>query len=552
MRRKEVNIVHKRLVQLAFITLLAFIFLSARLYWIQIKNHDRFKTEALRQRSQEISLYPNRGTIYDRNLIPLTNANKKNILLVFREKIIEDKEIVDLIIENTALSYSDLMNYAAFNEKIISIPLNKKINDIDNSKDIFITERTIRYSDKNLLSHVIGYINKSENRGESGIEKVYDDILINQKNKNYLYLEIDDRQNVFLGGEYQVDHNIDSLEPSAVKLTVDYHIQNVVEETMDQYNINGAVIVAEVDSGDIMALASRPNFDQDNIGKYLERDDMSLYNKAIQVGYPPGSLFKIVVLLTALEENMKYLDKTFYCKGYEEIGNVVISCNNTEGHGYIDINEAFSLSCNSAFIKLGQEVGGKKIMDMAKKLGFGEKINIGLLEETKGNLPSGEEIQGPAIGNISIGQGSIEVTPIQITNLMMIIANGGIMKGLSIIDGITSEDGTMIKAYNRLEDKQILSKEISGIVKEYLIDVVKYGTAKRLDLDYLGGAAGKTGSAQAILNGRETIHGWFTGFYPIEKPKYVITIIVEEGISGSQSAVPIFEKLVREINKINR
>jgi len=552
MRKKEVNIIHKRLIQLAFITLFAFMLLSARLYWIQIKSHDRFRTEALRQRSEEISLYPHRGTIYDRNLIPLTNANKKSTLLVFREKIISDRKLVDFIIKNTNLTYSDLMGYASFKGKIVSIPLNEKIDTIPNSKDIFVTERVTRYSDENLLSHVIGYINKSENRGEYGIEKVYDDILVNQSKKNYLYLEIDDRQNVFLGGEYQVHSNVNSLEPSGVKLTIDYHIQRIAEDIMDKHNVNGAVIVAEVDSGDIVALVSRPNFDQDNIGEYLEKDDMTLYNKAIQVGYPPGSLFKIVVLLAALEENIEYLDRIFYCSGYERVGNVVISCNNTEGHGYIDINEAFSLSCNSAFIQLGKEIGSQKIINMAKKLGFGDKINIGLLEEIKGNIPVGEEIQGPAIGNISIGQGSIEVTPLQITNLMMIIANNGVRKGLSIVDGITSEDGRMIKPYQRQEEIRILSRETCNLVKEFLVDVVNYGTAKSLDLDYLGGAAGKTGSAQAVLNGKETIHGWFTGFYPVEKPKYVITVLVERGISGSQSAVPIFDKLVREINKINR
>ncbi|HHV45528.1 MAG TPA: hypothetical protein GXX53_01265 [Tissierellia bacterium] len=552
MKKKEINPIHRRLVHFAFLSLLAFSLLEIRLFWIQIKNHDRFKYEALRQRAKEISLYPNRGIIYDRNLIPLTNVNRKNTLLVFRENIFKDRELMDFILENTDLDYWDVISYSQNSDEILAIPLKGEVENIDISKNMFITERTERYSDNNLLSHVIGYINKSENRGESGIEKVYDDILVNQKRRNSLYLDFDDKQNIFLGGEYQVDHSISSLEPSAVKLTVDYHIQKIVEETMDLYNVNGAVVVADVETGDIMALASRPNFNQRSIEEYLEREDMTLYNKAIQVGYPPGSLFKTVVLLAALEDNLEYLDKSFYCNGYEKIGEVVIKCNKTEGHGHIDINEAFSLSCNSAFIQLGKEVGSKKIMDMAKRLGFGNRINIGLLEEISGILPEGEEIKGPAIGNISIGQGSIEVTPIQITNLMMIIANDGVMKPMSIVEGITAEDGTMIKPYNRPEKRQVLSITTSRIIKDFLIDVVEYGTARNLDLDDIGGAAGKTGSAQAILNRQETIHGWFTGFYPVDEPEYVITVIVEEGVSGAQSAVPIFEKIAKEIHRINR
>src|SRR5690606_17446340 len=150
---------------------------------------------------------------------------------------------------------------------------------------------------------------------------------------------------------------------------------------------------------------------QNNMEKHLHDDDMTLYNKAIQAKYPPGSLFKIIVLLTALEEDLDYLDKTFYCKGYEELGKIRISCNNTEGHGYLTLKEAFSKSCNSVFIQIGKELGSQKIINMAKRLGFGSTINIGLSEEIGGSLPSGDDIRGPAIGNISIGQGSIEVTP---------------------------------------------------------------------------------------------------------------------------------------------
>ena len=187
---------------------------------------------------------------------------------------------------------------------------------------------------------------------------------------------MDEKKNIILGGEYTVNQKINSMEPNGVKLTVDYHIQKIVENILDSERKNGAVIVADVESGDIVAMASRPNFNQKDIDEYLDRDDMVLYNKAVQVAYPPGSLFKTVVLLTALEEDLSYVDKSFYCKGYEQINNVTIKCNNVDGHGHINLKEAFSKSCNSAFIQLGQELGSKKIIDMSKKLGFGEKINI--------------------------------------------------------------------------------------------------------------------------------------------------------------------------------
>ncbi len=552
MRSKKKNIVEIRLLKLGYILLSIMFFLIFRLYWIQIANHEHLKSEALKQRANAVNLYPNRGIIYDMNLIPLTNRDRIITLFVPKDSLQSDRKLEEFILEYAAITRKELNDYKKSSNKILAFPLKKSINEELLPKNAFVAERTLRYSQDNILSHVIGYIKKSENKGEYGIELLYDDVLTNYKNKQILYLELDDNKNILLNGEYQVSRNTKSSEPAGVKLTIDYHIQKIVENVLDKNRVNGAVIVSDVESGEIRALASRPNFDQDNTDKYRENEDMALYNKAIQAKYPPGSLFKIVVLLTALEEDMDYLDRTFYCKGYEEIGKIRISCNNTEGHGYLNLKDAFSKSCNSVFIQLGKELGSQKIINMAKRLGFGSTINIGLSEEVEGHLPSGDDIKGPAIGNISIGQGSIEVTPLQITNLLMIIANDGIDKGLTIVDGITDENGRIIKKYNRREDERVLSEENCQIVKDYLKDVVDNGTAKRLDLDEVGGAAGKTGSAQGVLKGKEVIHGWFTGYYPADNPKYVITVLDEEAKSGSQSAVPIFEEIVKEIYMLNR
>lgn len=552
MRSKKKNIVEIRLLKLGYILLSIMFFLIFRLYWIQIANHEHLKSEALKQRANAVNLYPNRGIIYDMNLIPLTNRDRIITLFVPKDSLQSDRKLEEFILEYAAITRKELNDYKKSSNKILAFPLKKSINEELLPKNAFVAERTLRYSQDNILSHVIGYIKKSENKGEYGIELIYDDVLSNYKNKQILYLELDDNKNILLNGEYQVSRNTKSSEPAGVKLTIDYHIQKIVENVLDKNRVNGAVIVSDVESGEIRALASRPNFDQDNTDKYRENEDMALYNKAIQAKYPPGSLFKIVVLLTALEEDMDYLDRTFYCKGYEEIGKIRISCNNTEGHGYLNLKDAFSKSCNSVFIQLGKELGSQKIINMAKRLGFGSTINIGLSEEVEGHLPSGDDIKGPAIGNISIGQGSIEVTPLQITNLLMIIANDGIDKGLTIVDGITDENGRIIKKYNRREDERVLSEENCQIVKDYLKDVVDNGTAKRLDLDEVGGAAGKTGSAQGVLKGKEVIHGWFTGYYPADNPKYVITVLDEEAKSGSQSAVPIFEEIVKEIYMLNR
>ncbi len=547
MRIDRYNIIHTRIKKMRFIIILCFLVLLSRLYYLQVYNNDDLKLASLKQRSKKIELNSKRGNIYDRNLIPLTNNEYQRTMIIEKQKLEEDKELLEKIKEYTILSPLDLKDILNSNNKIIEIPIEDDFDVID-KKNIFIENKEKRYSDSNILSHVLGYINKSQNKGETGIEKVYDEFL-NKSNNKILFVEYDKKRTMILGSEYYVDNQVSPLDPSAVQLTIDYELQREIEGILDKKRINGGVLVEDVSTGELLVCASRPNFDQDNIEDYLNSRDMNLYNKTVQVSYPPGSIFKIVVLLAALEEDPSYIDREFYCRGYEEVGNTKIKCSNISGHGSIDLKNGFSKSCNSVFIQIGKEIGAKKIIDMAKRLGFGEKINIGLLEEDAGSLPQGEELIGPSIGNISIGQGKIESTILQITNMTSIIANNGNKKSISIVKGITNSEGKMIKPYSKMEDEKVLSDDIVYKARELLEEVVWSGTAKSLDLEDIGGAAGKTGSAEGILNRENVVHGWFTGYYPRENPKYAITVLVEKGKSGSSSAVPIFGDICRIINK---
>lgn len=547
MIRYKNNTIHQRLKIFKYLGTLMFFALIGRLYYLQVYDNEHLKLASLKQRSTEISLTSKRGTIFDRNLIPLTNGETTKTIIIPKQVILNNDEILEKIKANTTLSMKELNLLLETKDKILKIPIDKEINIEGNN--IFSTDIIDRYSKANLLSHVIGYINKAENRGESGIERTYDEFL-NRSDKSSLFIEYDKSKSLILGGSYHVDKSISAEDPSGIKLTVDYNIQKAVENILDENRTKGAVIVADVETAEILSLASRPNFNQNNIERYLNGEDMNLYNKAIQVSYPPGSIFKIVVLLAALEEDPNYLQHKFYCKGYEEINNVNVKCSNIHGHGNISLKDGFAKSCNSVFIQIGKQIGSKKIIEMARKLGLGEKINIGLIEEVDGNLPEGRDLLGPVIGNISIGQGKIETTTLQITNMLLTIANNGIQKDITIIDGITTKDGHMIKPYNKKDDKRVIDIKSNEITQELLREVVFSGTARSIDLDDIGGAAGKTGSAEALLKGEPTVHGWFTGYYPAKNPKYVITVLVEEANSGSKSAAPIFEKICREISEL--
>lgn len=542
----------RKLLLFNFTTLLLFGLIVARLFYIQIIKGEEYKKAAIRQRTIEVQIKPSRGIIFDRNLIPLTNKDKVRTIFIFKDFYNRD-ELSKILKTLINIDKDDIEKYTVSRkDNVIEIPLYKEINKLKDYKGIFIEDKISRYDKTNVLSHVIGYINKSENKGESGIERAFDNILKLDDSYGKIALVVDGKKKVIPGIRKIETLKKSNKKATNVKLTIDYNIQKAVEKVMDAENKNGAVIVADVKNGDILAMVSRPNFEQDNVVDFLNSSNMELYNKAIQVSYPPGSLFKIIVLAAALQSGKIDLNKKYFCKGYEEVGNIKIACHSYKdgGHGELNLEEAFYKSCNSVFIEIGKTVGAKKIIETGRKFGFGELVDIGLLEEVKGNLPEGNELLGPAIGNISIGQGSIEVTPLQITNMIITIANNGIMKDMSIVDSLVTEDGHIVKKIKRDRAKRILEPYYAKIIQKYMEKVVTVGTAKNISMDEIGGAAGKTGSAQAVYNKKKTIHAWFAGYFPKKNPKYAITVLIENGISGGKTAAPIFEKIAKEIQKI--
>lgn len=536
--------VNKNYIKLGIIISIFFIILLLRLYYLQIYNHDDLSAKALDQRGKEISLDPRRGIIFDRNKKPLTNNEIVSVALIEKSNLKKDNMILNKLKENTVLSEKELNNILESDEELLKIPLKDNLLLEEDKNNLFIVDIINRYSKDNPLSHVLGYVNKLDNKGETGIEKVYDEYLKTQ-DKNSFIIEYDKDRSLILNGEYYVNQKIESYEPEGVKLTIDYKIQNIIENIMDDKELNGAVIVSESETGEILGMASRPNYNQDRVEEYFTNIDMSLYNKAIQVGYPPGSLYKIVVLLTALEQDSKLIYENYLCEGFEDVNGVVINCNGE--HGWISLERGFAVSCNSLFIQMAKKLGAEDIINMSESLGLGNKINIGLLEEEEGYLPNRREMQGAAIGNIAIGQNPIEVTPLQMTNLISIIVNNGVQKPLSLVKGITNKNGYMIKQVILEDEEKIINKSSAEHMKNLLGAVVSEGTGQSIKLEDLGGSGGKTGSSEAVLKGKSVVHGWFVGFYPFENPEYIITVLIEDTELGSRTATPIFEAIAKEI-----
>lgn len=544
-RKIRKSIYYRSMKVITFFSIM-FIILAMRLFWIQIVKGNEYKNEVGKQQVREIRVAPARGNIFDRNNIQLTNNTTEKTIYIFKDIVLKDSKILANIRETFNFSEKEMEVIKESKNRIVEVPYKDIIEDNIFIKGVVVEDKIIRYDGSNLLSHIIGYIKESENTGEYGIEKVYDDILKFDDEFGVKYIAVDGKQRIIPGLNSTEVVSESRTITNSIKLAVDIDMQKAIEKAIDTRKVNGAIIVSDVTTGDILAITSRPNINQNDIAININSDNMDFYNKAIEVAYPPGSIFKIIVLLAALEENLIDLEDTFICEGYVDLGSFKINCNNTDGHGELTVYDAFSESCNSIFIQIGQKVGSKKIIDMAKRLGFGERVQS-ILIETEGNLPQNDELLGPAIGNISIGQSNIEATPIQVTNMMMIIANDGIKKDIGIVDSIVTEEGRFVKKVTREQEKRILPRDLCQKIKNCLEGVIDKGTAKSINLEYMGNAAGKTGSAE---NGKKHTHAWFSGYFPRDNPKYVITVFIEEGGSSSKTAVPIFEELASKIYEI--
>ncbi len=526
--------------------------LIGRLAYIQLIKGNDYYNIATKQWFKELPLITKRGNIYDRNGISFTSRHTTGFLILFPEYFLCNHENIKLISQITGLSIENIRDNKLTSNRPIKLEIKnhdfhllKKAMAI---RGIFPIDEESRYDKNSLAAHVIGYINKIDNRGAKGLEKMYDQELKGDQTYKIGAI-VDAKKRIIPGLGYRVIGNSEKDNKKNIITTLDYNIQNIVENELDRLQVKGSVVVLDVKSGDILSMASRPDFDQNNVASYLNSHNRELYNRAIQISYPPGSIFKIIVTAAALENGIEDIDESFLCKGYEQIENLRIKCTSFDkgGHGEISLEDAFTVSCNSIFIQLGQKIGGKKIIETASKFGLGSLTKIGLPEEVRGKLPSEEYMKGAGIGNISIGQGSLEVTPLQIAKMTSIIANDGIDTGVRLVNKIIDHQENVIYKGNKNTYKRIISDDTARKIKRMMESVVREGTGRKIQADKIGGAAGKTGSSQALEKGNKTTHAWFTGYFPIHKPQYVITVIIENGESGGKVAAPIFNTIAQRI-----
>lgn len=473
-----------------------------------------------------------RGTIYDRNRVRLTNSEKKIVACVSPTP--RAITAISKVLKGNDLQ--KVLNGLKTNKPVIcEVP--EKIN----CDGIICT--TI-YTDEDTPSrHIIGYTD-SENKGVSGIERAYDTLLFSQ-NEISVFYNTDAKGRILEGIEPELK-NDNRAATHGVVTTLDINIQTIAEECAENLE-KGTVIVADL-KGKIRASVSRPNFERNNVGIYLESENSPLLNRAINA-YNVGSVFKPCVAVAGLENNKENF--LYTCTGSCEIIDRFFKCHNLDGHGPLGLRGALAQSCNTFFYNFAFEVGGNEILKTAKALNFGQSLKLceGIYT-AQGNLPQKENLANIAhLANFSIGQGELLLSPISILTLYCAIASKGEYYIPSLVEG-TIENGKYSE-YNIGLPTKVFDENTAKILREYLVSVLEEGTGEAAKPQTIT-AAGKTATAQTgkYRNGREICEGWFCGFFPAENPQYVAVIFSEDDQKQTLSCGEIFSILADKITSL--
>lgn len=401
-----------------------------------------------------------------------------------------------------------------------------------------------RYGDNIGLEHIIGYLDAEDN-GVCGLEKSYDS-LIKSKSSTKVFFETSASGEFFLGAKPSVNK---SLPSSNVYLTIDKRIQEICNNAASKFKM-GAVVVIETTTGKIRGIVSKPEFNINNLKAAVNSKNSPFLNRALNA-YSVGSVFKPLIA-AAMLENSKY-DFTFNCTGYSDILGIRFYCNNRNGHGNLDLNTAITKSCNTYFYNAAAKIKPETLIEISNVLGFGKKIILAdELSAVGGNFTTLEELKKSKanIANFAIGQGNISLSPLVIGNLYSAIANGGYYFSPQLVEAYTENN----KYCEILESHKnvVFSKETAEVLKRYLINAVNVGTGENAKPNGVG-AGGKTATAQTgrYIGNKEILNAWFCGFFPSDKPKYTVVVLVEQAESGSVDSAPVFKEIAEEINKLN-
>jgi penicillin-binding protein 2 len=550
-----------------------FILYSLYLFNLQVLNTELYQKRATQVTQRSIPIYAQRGEIYDRNYdVPIVSNIDSFAVDIIPGEIpaVEKPALYEKLAAYLNISVEEIGRKIPPNYADLFQPIEIK-SGISLDTIIYLAEhigdypgvawhnKPIRnYVEKESLAHVLGYVgditreelqvlyNKGYSfgsvLGKSGIEKQYDQILRGEDGKQFRTVDARGRK----VGEALMDEIPPSLGKHLV-LTIDRHIQELCEKALG--NRIGTVIAMKPASGEILALVSHPSYDP-NI--FYESDSGRTFrelaldttypflNRAIQTQYVPASAFKIIMTAAIVEEEVFPVNKTVFCSGSIQYGDRVFRCHKHSGHGALSLYDALAESCDVYYYTLGTDyLGVERIVDFSRKFGLGERTGIDIPGEISGTLPSpawksrvfnSRWVGGDTV-NMSIGQGFLMVTPLQMANAVSLIVNEGVVYKPHLLKEIRDPvSGDLIES---VKPEELFTSTIRNStfkhVQEAMRKVITSGTAKVVITTDAVQVAGKTGTGE--IGVANHYHSWFVAYAPFEsgkaEDKIVLVVLVE-------------------------
>ena len=594
---EKTHVIFVRTILLMFSFVLISIVLLGRLFYLQIMQGHRFLAMAEKNRTAIRYIMPERGKIYDRNGVVLADNKKVFQAILIKEQtknyvqtIANFKKLIPLDDEEETRLLKEIKYKRPFmpvqikdnltKEQMVLLQLNAP-----QLQGIQIEETVMRvYPQKELSAHIVGYVSLL-NENDTEIEDTWLDIAgyrIGRTGLEQSFEKLLRGKPGFRKTEINATgHTVSLMEeepPVAgedITLTVDNRLQKVATEALGSES--GVAILINVRSGEILSFASTPSFDpnlflapisQKKWNQLSNNQKKPLQNKALFGSYSPGSIFKLVVGLAGLENGIIEPQKRVYCSGVTRVGNQKFHCWKKEGHGALTFQEALRHSCDVYFYEMAQKIGPEKIVETARKLGFGEIVQTELKTNKSGLLPSPDWKEknkreawrtGDTL-NLSIGQGFLLATPLQLVRAVAQIASNRPVKDLTFVK----------KEMQQQDGDPLFSEANLQLVRAGMYDVVNHekGTAynSRFNLEGMR-MAGKTATTQVrriSLKEREEglkkqkdmvwesrDHALFAAYAPANKPKYALIVVVEHGGGGSSSAAPVASKILKEALRLD-
>lgn len=548
----------KRTIILNTVIIFGFFAIFLRLSELMIFDHKLLAEKARSQQSKAEDIQVRRGNIYDRRGREFAVNMELESLFCDAKEVRIDKNrmeklsaILGMKADAVQTKFRPERRFTWIDRKL-SPDAAKKVKAVlgiePKAKEIgikgfgLVSESKRFYPKGNLASHVIGTVGL-DNQPLEGVELEYDKYLKTSGGKVYFFRDA-------TGKMLSSGVNMEA-KGNDILLTIDEGLQYIVEKELEKAmlkwrSVAATAIMMDPITGDILALASRPDYNLNQIGSAGKNE---VRNRAITDIYEPGSTFKIVVGTAAVEEKAFSLDSPFdVSRGSIEVGGKVI--HDAHRHGILTFKEVIQKSSNVGSVMIGMKLGREKIYKYAKLLGFGDHTGIDLPGEVSGWIKKPERWSATSVGAIPIGQ-EVAVTPLQLLRAYAAIANGGYLVKPHIVSEIRTHEGRPVFSFKRDDKKRVLSEKTAETFRDILKTVVEEGgTATSASVEG-NQVAGKTGTAQLIDRrtkrySKDRYVSSFVGFVPADNPKFAMVVVIYEPkgqVYGGLVAGPVFKSI---------